>query len=192
MERRYFSLKMDVYVKGDHWSLDDPIDAQGRQLDDLWLFRDGKPVELHEKLRVPIERPGEPLDIEFAGTAFTPVVSERVASVFREMAADDTQLFPVEIEGQVRPFFVLNVAREIRCIDDGACREVQFFTADEELHADRAGQYRSVMGLRIDKSKVGNVRVFRLWGWNMPIIVDEEIKDALEANGIFGGKFEEV
>lgn len=48
------------------------------------------------------------------------------------------------------------------------------------------------MGLRIDKSKVGSARVFRPWGWNVVLIVDEEIKDALEANGIFGGKFEEV
>lgn len=48
------------------------------------------------------------------------------------------------------------------------------------------------MGLRIDTSKVGDARVFRTWGWHSPIIVDEEIKDALEANGIFGGKFEEV
>ncbi|MCE9671840.1 hypothetical protein LY474_28945 [Myxococcus stipitatus] len=190
MGRRYFSLKMDV--RSGYWGLDDPIDTRGRQLDDLWLFRQGKPVELQERLRVPIERPGEPLDIEFAGTAFTPIVSERAASVFREMAPDDVQLFPVDVEGQSKPYFILNVAREIRCIDDASCREVQYFTADEELHADRAGQYRSVIGLRIDKSKVGDVRVFRLWGWNMPIIVDEEIKDALEANGIFGGRFDEV
>jgi|GEM_PF-3805058 len=63
-----------------------------------------------------------------------------------------------------------NVALEFRCIDDAVCREVQFFSADEELHAARVGQYRAVIGLRIDQSKVVDVRVFRLWGWNLPII----------------------
>ena len=87
---------------------------------------------------------------------------------------------------------MLNVAREVRCIDDAACREVQFFAADEELHAERAGQYRSVIGLRIDKSKVVNERVFRLWGYHVARIVDAEIKEALERTGIAGGRFDEV
>ncbi|WNZ64896.1 hypothetical protein QEG98_15335 [Myxococcus sp. MxC21-1] len=189
--RRYFELATDEYVKG-RWYLDDPVDAGGRTIDDVWMFRDGRAVELHERLRLPIYRPGEPLDIEFAGTGLIPVVSERVASIFREMAPNDVQLLPVDVEGQRASYFILNVARTVRCIDDAACREVQHFDADEELHADRAGEYRSVIGLRIDKSKVGDARVFRLWGYDIPIIVDEEIRDALEANGIFGGKFEEV
>ncbi|NVI97469.1 hypothetical protein HV824_04950 [Myxococcus sp. AM009] len=42
------------------------------------------------------------------------------------------------------------------------------------------------------KAKVRDARVFRLWGYHIPIIVDEEIKAALEVNGIVGGKFEEV
>ena len=130
------------------------------------------------------------IDIEFAGAGGTPVVSERVASVFRDLAPSDVQLFPVEVEGESRPYFILNVARTICCIDDAACEEVEIRTAED--YAERVGEYRSVIGLKIDKSKVGNARVFRTWGWSPPIIVDEGIKDALEANGIFGGKFEVV
>ncbi|MCP3103841.1 hypothetical protein LZ198_33675 [Myxococcus sp. K15C18031901] len=192
MDRRFYSLKMDLSVKGGRWRLDDPVDTQGTKIDDLWLFGQGKPVALHEQLRIPVEQSREPLDIGFAGEGLTPVVAERVASIFREMAPNDVQLFPVEVEGQFHPYFILNVAREIRCIDDAASKEVELISADEELHADMAGQYRSVIGLRIDKSKVGGARVFRLWGWPLPIIVDEEVKDALEANGIFGASFEEV
>ncbi|QDE84493.1 imm11 family protein [Myxococcus xanthus] len=189
MELRFFNLSVDVYVKG-RWYLSDPTDSEGKEVDDIWMFRQGKPVEVHERLRIPIYRPGESLDIEFAGAGGTPVVSERVASVFRDLAPSDVQLFPVEVEGESRPYFVLNVARTIRCIDEAACEEIEIRTAED--YEERVGEYCSVSGLKIDKSKVGNVRVFRLWGWNMPIIVDEEIKDALEANGIFGGKFEEV
>ncbi|WP_408888747.1 imm11 family protein [Myxococcus faecalis] len=191
MAQRYFDLSMDEYVKG-RWYLDDPTSATGEALEDVWLFSDGRPIAPQGRLRVPISRPGIPLDIEFAGTGLAPVVSGRVASLFREMAPDDVQLFPVEVEGESGPYFILNVAQTVRCIDDAACREVQRYAADDALHSDRAGEYRSVIGLRIDPAKVGNARVFRLWGWPAALIVDEEIKDALEANGISGGRFDEV
>ncbi|WIG98734.1 DUF1629 domain-containing protein [Myxococcus sp. SDU36] len=189
MERRFFNLKMDVYVKG-RWYLADPAEPDGREIEDFWRFRQGKPVELDRRLRVPISRPGASLDIEFAGAGATPILSERAASVFRSLAPGDIQLFPVDVEGDSRPYFLLNVARQICCVDEAASEEVQVRTAEE--FEDRVGEYRSVIGLKIDKSKVGDARVFRTWGWSLPIIVDEEIKDALEANGILGGKFEEV
>ncbi|QDE72035.1 hypothetical protein BHS09_36450 [Myxococcus xanthus] len=189
MERRFFDLGADEYVKG-RWYLGDPTGMNGKEIEDVWQFADGNAVEIFERLRFPVRRPGVALDIDFAGVGLAPVVTERVASVFRELAPDDVQLFPVDVAGESRPYFLLNVARKIRCIDEEASEEVQIRTAEE--YTDRIGEYCSVMGLRIDKSKVGAARVFRLWGWRVPLIVDEEIKDALEANGIFGGKFEEV
>ncbi|WP_307733026.1 imm11 family protein [Stigmatella ashevillensis] len=83
------------------------------------------------------------------------------------------------------------MAREIQCIDDAACEEVQLWTP-EDGRPDRVGQYHVVSGLRIDMSKVGHARVFRLWGYHPPIIVDGEIKEALERTGIVGGRFDEV
>jgi len=189
VERRFYDLGLDVYVPG-RWYFADPTNLAGEEIEDIWQFTEGKPVVLNERLRIPISRPGTALDFTTAGAGRTPIVSERVASVFREMAPADVQLFPVDVEGEFKPYFLLNVARTIRCIDDVACKEVKIRTADE--YAERVGEYRSVIGLRIDKSKVGDARVFRTWGWHSPLIVDEGIKDALEANGIFGGKFEEV
>ncbi|WP_426734637.1 imm11 family protein [Myxococcus faecalis] len=189
MERRFFDLSSDEYVKG-RWYLGDPVRLDGGEVEDVWRFSDGVPVELSERLRVPVRTPGTALDIEFAGVGLVPIVSSRVASVFRELAPHDVQLFPVEVEGTSETWFLLNVARQLRCIDDEASEEVQLRTAED--HEDRIGEYGSVIGLRIDKSKVGAEKVFRLWGWRVPLIVDEEVKDALEANGIQGGRFDEV
>ncbi|WP_425537604.1 imm11 family protein [Myxococcus fulvus] len=82
------------------------------------------------------------------------------------------------------------MSRGATVLRDEASEEVQLRTAED--HEDRIGEYGSVIGLRIDKSKVGAEKVFRLWGWRVPLIVDEEVKDALEANGIQGGRFDEV
>ncbi|WP_434384671.1 imm11 family protein [Melittangium boletus] len=118
-------------------------------------------------------------------------MSERVARVFRDMAPEDVQLFPVDVEGQSTPYFLLNVARTVRCIDDAACEEVRRWTA-EDGRPDRVGEYRVVAGLRIDPSAVGDARVFRPWGWSAPILVEASVKDALERTGIVGGRFDAV
>ena len=190
MGRRFFDLKMDVYVP-ERWYLAAPTNLAGQEIDDIWRYSAGRPVKSSEELRIPIYRPGKPLDFSTAGAGRTPVVSERTASVFRELSPDDVQLFEARVEGQAEPYYVLNVARQLRCIDDAACEEVQHYTP-EGVQAHRAGEYRSVSGLRIDKSKVGDTRVFRLLGWYPPIIIDEELKEALERTGIVGGRFDEV
>lgn len=190
MERRFFDLGIDEYVPG-RWYLAEPAHRSGKELEDFWMFSHGRPVELQERLFIPLDRPGRPLEFDTAGVGQPPVVSARVAAVFRELAPLDTQLFPVEIQGQGEPYYLLNVARTVRCIDDAACEEVQIYTL-EDKRPDRIGQYRAVSGLRIDKSRVGDARVFRLWGWHPPIIVDGEIKEALERTGILGGLFDEV
>jgi hypothetical protein len=46
--------------------------------------------------------------------------------------------------------------------------------------------------MRIDKAKVGSAQVFRCEGWTGPLLVSEEIKDALEGMGATGTRFEEV
>ncbi|MFY1829499.1 imm11 family protein [Myxococcus fulvus] len=189
MERRFFDLSSDEYVKG-RWYLGDPTYVNGGVVEDVWRFSDGLPVSLSENLRVPVRTSGTALDIEFAGAGLVPIVSSRVASIFRELAPDDVQLFPIDVEGAEGAWFLLNVAKQLRCIDDEASEEVQLRTAED--YEERIGEYCSVIGLRIDKSKVGSARVFRLWGWRVPLIVDEEVKNALEANGILGGRFDEV
>ncbi|QSQ25834.1 hypothetical protein JY651_13270 [Pyxidicoccus parkwayensis] len=190
MARRFFDLNIDVYVPG-RWYLTEPTHLSGAELEDGWQFMQGRKAELREKLRVPLRRPGKSLNYTTAGAGQTPIVKEHVASVFRELAPDDVQILPVEVEGEDTPYYLLNVARELRCIDDAACEEVQLY-GPEDGRPDRLGEYRAVSGLRIDKSKVGDARVFRLWGWHPPIIVDGDIKEALERVGLVGGLFDEV
>ncbi|WP_164010920.1 imm11 family protein [Pyxidicoccus trucidator] len=190
MKRRYFRLAIDEYVKG-RWYLDEPTDLAGQEIDDIWAFIQGRPVEAPGALRIPLARPGKPLAFDLTTAAMSPVVNTPVAAVFRELAPEDVQLFPVEVETQTEPYYLLNVARTVRCIDERACAEVQVYTAADG-RPDRIGEYRAVSGLRIDTSKVGDERVFRPWGWPPPIIVAGELKEALERTGILGGRFDEV
>jgi hypothetical protein len=187
MARRFFKLNDDVYVPR-RWHLATPIDSQGRKVHD-WDFKRGTPVHVEGRLKVPIEVVGRPLDFSEAGLG-VPVVHVKVASMLTERAADDVQLILADIEGYPEQYLVLVVTRLLRCIDEEAS-EVSFWTPEHGV-PEKVGQYMGVDRLHIDKARVGNAQVFRPEGWEVALIISEEIKDALEAMGATGTRFQEV
>ncbi|MFP2897788.1 imm11 family protein [Corallococcus sp. 4LFB] len=189
MPRRYFRLLDDVIIPG-RWELGIPRDAQGDEVDDPWMFREGQPVPPQQPLSIPVEHPGTPLDFSLAGFS-TPVVHPRVAALLSELAAQDIQLVSVNVQGHAEPYFILVATRLIRCIDDAASEEVIRWTP-QDGRPDRVGQYRDVDGMRIDPTQVGDARVFRTWGWSIALIVSEDIKLALERIRATGTRFTEV
>jgi hypothetical protein len=187
MFQRFFDLSDDVYVPH-RWHLKTPIDSHGRRMHD-WDFKRGTPVHVEGRLKIPMEIAGRPLDFSEAGLSI-PVVHVKVASLLSELAPDDVQLIPADIEGQPDQYLVLVATRLIRCIDEKASRILLWTQEDGVPH--KVGKYRDVRDMRIDKAKVGNAKVFRPEGWEVALIVAEEIKDALERMGATGTKFEEV
>jgi uncharacterized protein DUF1629 len=185
----YFDLFDDVYIPG-RWHLDDPVDQQGQEIR-TWQFVRGEPAHVDARIRIPIYVPGRPLDFSLLAGATIPVVHARVAAVFAELAPGDVQLIPVDVDGQSEPYVLLNITRVVKCIDDEASDEVRHWEPGDD-RPDKTGQYRSVIGMRIDPSKVGDARVFRTWGWSPAIIISEEVKQALERMGATGAKFKEV
>lgn len=190
MSKRFFALREDVYVPG-RWYLDDPVEPSGQRVKNIWRFTDGESLDLRERLRIPVDRPGTSLDFTAAGAGSTPIVSARMASVFSQLAPEDVQLFPVDVDSTHEPFFLLVVTKLIEGVDDLACREVKRWSPTDG-RPEKVGQYRAIHGLRIDPEKAGDARAFRLWGWPLPIIVGEAVKETLERAEFRGGRFEEV
>ncbi|WP_052519733.1 imm11 family protein [Archangium violaceum] len=189
MAQRYFALTEDMSSQH-RWLLGDPLDEQGEEVS-ARRFMSGEPTRFNGRLRVPVYHPGTPLDFTRVDTGGYPVVTEKVASVLTELAPDDIQLFPVEVESRTEPYFLVNVARLVKCIDDEACVEVLYWKP-EDGRPDKVGHYRDVYGMRIDPSKVGDARVFRPWGWRVALIVAEDVKQALERTGATGMEFTDV
>ncbi|MFL5348513.1 MAG: imm11 family protein [Hyalangium sp.] len=187
MASRFFALYDTVDLPG-RWHLDDPIDSQGREMDD-WLFKSGTPVSIKGGLRIPIEHAGRSLDFSETNLGI-PVVHVRVASLFTELAPHDVQLIPSRIEGYPDQYLILVATRLIPCIDESTSR-IRLWTREDGV-PHKVGQYKSVRNMRIDPTRVGDARVFRPAGWEGTLIVSQEIKDALERLGTTGTKFEEV
>lgn len=187
MAQRFFSLADDLSVPH-RWYLATPTDGQGHKVHD-WELKKGMPVHVEGRLKIPIKIPGRPLDFSWAGLRI-PVVHSKVATPLAKLAASDIQLIPADIEGQPDPYFVLVATRLIRCIDEKASK-VQFWTPEDRV-PEKVGKYWAVDDMRIDKTAVGNAKVFRPEGWPGTLLVSEEIKDALERLDATGTRFEEV
>jgi hypothetical protein len=188
MAQRFFELYDDVYGPR-RWHLTNPTDSSGREVEDPWQFTDGRPVQVGERLKVPIEHSGKALDFTMAGLSI-PVVHVKVAMVFAERANKDVQLIPVDVKGHPEEYFILVATRLIRCIDEKRSK-VQFWRPEDGL-PHKVGTYYAVDDLHIDKATVGDAKVFRPEGWRGTLIVSEEIKNALERIGATGTKFIEV
>ncbi|XXF78674.1 hypothetical protein P2318_02645 [Myxococcaceae bacterium GXIMD 01537] len=189
MPKRYFDLTDDMLIEG-RWLLGTPTDAHGRKVDDPWMFYRGERLPDLGRLKLPMNVPGVALDFSLAAFA-APVISARVAAVFSELAPEETQTLPVEVEGHSESFFILVATQLIRCIDERESRHVRKWAPEDE-RPEKVGKYRDVRGMRIDRSQVGDAKVFRPWGWAIALIVREDIKEALERMGATGPEFEEV
>jgi hypothetical protein len=186
---RYFELFSDMRILG-RWVLGDPLDEHGQEIDP-WQFGEGRILASPGPLRLLHARPGRALDFSLTTLAI-PVVHGRVVSLLERLGLQQqVQLFPAQVEGESEPYFILNVLRVIRCIDEAHCEEVQHYTP-EDGQPEKVGEYRVVAGLRIDPSQLGGAHIFRPWGWPVVLLVSEHLKQALEREGITGTRFTEV
>jgi hypothetical protein len=133
---------------------------------------------------------GVGLDFSLAGVSI-PVVSSQFVQVVQRLGLQEVQFLPIQVENHPGPYFILNALRILRCIDDARCEEVRYWRP-EDGQPEKVGQYRSVAGLRIDPTKVEGARLFRPWGWTLALLVSEDVKEALEREGVIGTRFTEV
>jgi len=185
---RYFDLMDDMRVPG-RWLLGSPVDAQEQEIDP-WQFDEGRLLELKDVPRFPLDVPGRSLDFSLAAFGI-PVVHGRFAQLLERLNVREVQCIPARVEGHSEPYFILNPLRIIRCIDDARSEEVRYWKP-EDGQPDKVGEYRVVAGMRIDPAKVGDARIFRPWGWVVVLIVSEDLKLALEQEGLTGTRFVEV
>ena len=188
MANRYFDVLDDLHLPG-RWSLGKVSDEGGRTVVPGRLLS-GMPATFPGRLEVDVRAAGKPLDFTFAAFDI-PIVNARAATLIRELVPEGVQFLPVVVGGQSEPYFILNTLRVVKCIDEKASSEVQFWTPEDE-QPERVGEYSAVHGMRIDPARVGDAKVFRPWGWPVALIVSEDIKDALERAGVTGLKFEDV
>ncbi len=69
----------------------------------------------------------------------------------------------------------------------------QVWTKDNLLFCERRphmlGTFRDVQRAVLDCSRIGEISVFRLWGWEVMVVIRGDVKSAIERAGITGCRF---
>jgi hypothetical protein len=162
---------------------------QGERIDP-WQFFAGRKLTSPGPLTLPLLLAGHQLDYTMADYG-VPIVSEACADVLREAAADDVQLFPIEVEGQPSSFYVANATKLADCVDETRSEEVKRWT-EADGRPDRLGEYKSIGVLRVDPERVGGLQFFRIERYRVALIVSETLKHAMERAKLVGPKFKPV
>jgi hypothetical protein len=183
---KYFELRDDMYLP-DRWHLDDPETDEGC---DPYDFRRGVPMRVRSTPNVAIKVPGVPLDLTLT-LLDVPVATHRVAEVLSKVAGADVQRIPATV-GSRAGYEIINVCRLIRCLDERLTTSFTKWGLEDE-RPDRLGRYRNVTNLMIDPQLVPpSTHLFRIEGWDIPIIASSKVMEALLSIGAVGPKFTPV
>jgi hypothetical protein len=183
----YYRLVDDESLPG-RWYLRSPIEPTGAELDPR-VFLEARAVDVLGPLRLPLRRPGTPLDFTLADFDM-PVARRALAERLAILAPGALQLIPVTIAGQDGDFVILNLLQAVRCLDERATT-IQWWQP-EDGRPEKVGQYRMVLNEVIDPRKVGSAQLFRLGGWEIAVICTDAVKRALDADTFRGLAFRQL
>jgi hypothetical protein len=129
-----------------------------------------------------------------------PVVSARLRTLIMSSGPECAEFFPLTMrypDGTSGPqgYSIANYLTISDCLDR-QWSDFDVYTKDNlrgwERQPALIGQFRDVRRIVIDRSKIGDCPVFRLWGWPVAIIVREDLMSAIQASSISGCVFGEV
>jgi hypothetical protein len=137
-------------------------------------------------LRIAVKKGCDQLDFTF-GPFNLPVVSSRIAEHLEAHCKSYIQLLPLEIAGSNRRFEVLNVLCVIDAVDRQ--RSEISWRRDDSRSDTLQGSIGGIANLVLRDDIICESPIFRLKDWELPLIVDEELKHALETMHPAGIRF---
>ncbi len=183
-----FFRVVDNPAVGDLWFPDEPLSEDGLEIDSR-EFTQGRPYVGPPPCRVPLAQQGRPT--EFTLAAFDmPIISQRVGRMLDDFCHAGIQRFPVAVGPFSSGYEILNVTSTCLCIDEQKSEILRW--TDEDRRPDKLGTYRMITNLTIDASRVVGEHIFRVRGWEIALIVSDDVRTAIEGTCDLGVLFEAV
>lgn len=173
--KQLFRILADHIQYPDQWFLDDPLTADGVEIDPR-EFTDGRPYRGPTPTSASIGNPGRELAFNF-GAFDMPVVSSAVADIIWRIAPLDVQCFAIDVPGAAGSYHVLNAVCSLDCLDEKRSEFTRFQVGDHR--SDLIGQYHTIPLIRVDPRRTHDHHVFRIHNWHVALLVSDTIKDAL-------------
>jgi hypothetical protein len=174
----FYRLTDDVHHQG-RWYLGDVSNFNS------WSLLNKAPQGI-DLLDMDVFRDGEELDFTLSECYGLPVVSDKIKEALDGVSG--IQFISLEINGKscISRYHLLVVSTVLKCVDE--CRSMfNKFEINDPVRPDKAGHYRGFMKLIIDAEKAKGHQLFRLEGFEIALIISEEIKarlDNIQAKGV--------
>jgi hypothetical protein len=171
----YYRILADDTRYPNRWFLDEPVAASGEQID-ARQFTYGLPYVGPLPELVPIDQTGR--EVAFNLAAFDmPVVTEQLARTVRSISPGEVESFPVTIGTSLPGFVILNAVCREAAMDESRTEILRW--KPEDGRPDKVGRYRTVTNLAIDAARTHNRHIFRVYDWEIALIVSERLREAL-------------
>jgi len=201
---KYFRIT-DWFDQPGRWHLGSPKTRNGIELD-ARLFTEGNEYRgeityppsserrmKDYRLEIPFEMPicegSNPLEFTL-GPFDIPILTERIAEHLEVCCRDAIQLIPVRITGIDPGFEILNAIKRVDAVDREKS-EISWRTK-KDAFGNKVQTFAGISRLVLKEREIADARIFRLRGWELPLIVDESVKTVLENLRTTGIKFDEV
>ena len=184
---KFFQMHDNVDLTGRWWlgSLNAGVENGMEPYD----FLVGRRLAIRGPATISIRREGVPLDFTFADFDL-PVANQRVALILRRLCHSDYQEIDSNVEGRTERYSVINVLNSVSCVDESRTRFVKWGPNDGR--PEKVGKYRQIVNLHIDPNAVEGHKMFRVAGWQIALVIDEEIKSAMTDANVTGVIFTPV
>jgi hypothetical protein len=169
-----------------HQSFISPIRAGNDNVNESDLIRHEGQLSIAGNLRGEIAHIGTLNDINF-GSHDILICNERATAVLKGIASEDIQTIPIEISGERSPLYLIHILSVLDCVDK-KLSEYTLWTSTSS-RPELAGQFEMMIKMVIDPTKTHGRRILRAKGWEIAAIVDETVKEALEAAQLTGPTF---
>ncbi|WP_155741518.1 imm11 family protein [Burkholderia vietnamiensis] len=154
------------------------------------VFKRGKKFEDQRGIGSRIASDGGRVAFSLGGRG-TFFVDKRVVDTLNGvLKAGNVEFVPAHIEGVDEEFFVLNCFDIVDCVAEAKSNFGKWMGDDGR--PDMIGRYRGISRMVLDSNRTAGHDMFRTRNWEVALICNEQVRDALLNAGITGIKFNPV
>ena len=122
------------------------------------------------------------------------VISKRLKELLESLHLQGVQYLPIRIKkinsrSELGKYFVLNVEHKMSCLDMDQSDYTLWGTEREDRCP---GDLRDLKKAVLIRSNIGGSRIFRLSGWEIYLVIEKEVKEAIVAAGMTGCRFQRL
>lgn len=164
-----------------------------------WRLMEARPIEEWvQEAPAGWDEEGPLLDMPFSPNFH--IISPRLKALLEDLRlGGDVQFLPIRVIGEksgqeVGVYYVANFLQRIPCLDleHSIYGRYGDHPEDFQVFPEKIGQIRHVWKAVLRREAIGDARLFRVDEWEYIVVIREDVKEAMEREGITGCWFWEL